>query len=107
MSATDPIFKTYVGIGLGMFDSGMSMLQACAEVTQLMGLGNQAFVTTVYTNVVGFAPSDVERDAFAGQLQGSGGTLSRGQLLEMAAGIGLNETNIGLVALQQNGVAFV
>ena len=49
----------------------------------------------------------MERDAFVGQLQGSGGTLSQGQLLEMAAGIGLNETNIGLVALQQNGVAFV
>lgn len=49
----------------------------------------------------------MERDAFVGQLQGSGGTLSQGQLPEMAAGIGLNEINIGLVGLQQGGVAFV
>lgn len=107
MSATDPAFATYVGIGLGMFDGGMSMLQACVEVTQLMGLSNEAFVTRVYTNVVGGAPSDADRDSYVGQLQGSGGTLSQGQLLEMAAGIGLNEDNIGLVGLQQNGVAFV
>lgn len=107
MSATHPSFTTYVGIGIGMFDAGMSTLQACAEVTRIMGMTNQAFVTTVYTNVVGQAPSDADRDAFVGQLQGSGGTLSQAQLLEMAATIGLNETNIGLVGLQQSGVAFV
>ena len=106
MGATDPIFKSYVGIGLGMFDGGMSMLQGCAEVTQLMGLGNQAFVTRVYTNVVGGAPSDAERDFYVGQLQGDGGTLTQAQLLEMAANYVLNEGNIGLVGLQQNGVAF-
>ena len=106
LSPTDPVFRTYAGIGLGMFDAGTSMLQACVEVARIMGLSDQAFVTRVYTNVVGQAPSDADRDHYAGQLQGSGGAMSQGQLLEMAANTDLNATSIGLVGLQQSGVAF-
>jgi hypothetical protein len=107
MSAANPSYAAYVGIGLGMFDGGMSMLQACDQVAQIMGLGNQAFVTQVYTNLVGAAPSDAVRDQFAGQLLGSGGTMSQGQLLEMAATLDLNAVNVGLAGLQQTGVLFV
>jgi serralysin len=68
---------------------------------------NEAFVNTVYGNVVGNAPSDATRDFFVGLLQGSGGTMTQAELLALAADQPLNEGNISLVGLQQNGVEFV
>jgi hypothetical protein len=65
------------------------------------------FVNLVYRNVVGVAPTAAERAYFVGLLQGSGGTLTQAQLLEIAANYPLNETNINLVGLQQDGVAYV
>jgi Ca2+-binding RTX toxin-like protein len=94
----------YVGIGLNLFDAGTSMQQVCELVVQILGLSNTAFVTTVYTNVVGVAPSTQELNAFVGQLEG--GT-SQATLLELAATIELNELNINLVGLQASGVEFV
>jgi hypothetical protein len=69
-------------------------------------LSDTDFVTTVFTNVVGFAPDAVTRDGFVGLLQGSGGTTTQGQLLELAATVPLNEVNIDLAGLQQGGVEF-
>jgi len=64
-------------------------------------------VNTVYKNVVGALPSDAVRDSFVGLLQGSGGTMTQAQLLELAANAGANATNINLVGLQQSGAEFV
>jgi hypothetical protein len=97
----------WVGIGVDFFDSGMSLQEVCGLVAQLLGLGNTEFVTTVYTNVVGSAPSDAVRDSFVGLLQGSGGTMTQGDLLALAANTPVNETNIDIVGLQQDGVEFV
>ena len=97
----------WVGIGLGLFDSGISMQAVCELVAEILALSNTDFVTTVYANVVGSAPSNAVRDSYVGLLQGSGGTMTQGQLLAAAANAPINETNIGLVGLQQSGVEFV
>jgi Ca2+-binding RTX toxin-like protein len=103
-----------VGIGMRIFDSGLSMAQV-AELalgtdlwlTRAGSRSNVDFVNTVYENVVGTAPSDATRDFFVGLLQGSGGTMTQAGLLALAADQPLNEGNISLVGLQQNGVEFV
>ena len=96
----------WVGIGLELFDSGQSTEQVCQLVAQIMDLGDAAFVNTVFENVVGAPPSPAERDYFVGLLQGSGGTLTQGQLLDLAANVPLNAVNIDLIGLQQTGVEF-
>jgi Ca2+-binding RTX toxin-like protein len=104
----------FVGVGINLFDSGRSML----EVSQLAlgtalylslagSTSNEAFVNTVYKNVVGALPSDAVRDSFVGLLQGSGGTLTQAELLVLAANAAVNATNINLVGLQSSGVEFV
>jgi hypothetical protein len=70
-------------------------------------MSDTAFVTTVYTNVVGVAPDTATRDGFARMLQGSGGQMTQGQLLELAANIEQNAQQINLVGLQASGVEFV
>lgn len=98
----------WIGIGIDLFDQGMSVLQVSQLVIDVPGNpSNEALVTSIYTNVVGVAPSDAERQQFVGMMQGSGGAMSKAQLLEMAAMIDLNEINIGLVGLQTMGIEFV
>lgn len=98
----------WIGIGIDLFDQGMSVLQVSQLVIDVLGNpSNEALVNSIYTNVVGVAPSDAERQHFVGMMQGSGGNLSKAQLLEMAAMVDLNETNIGLVGLQTTGIEFV
>ena len=48
-----------------------------------------------------------DRDYFVGLLQGSGGSMTQAQLLEIAANADLNAVNINLVGLQASGVEFV
>jgi len=98
----------YVGIGLNLFDSGVSMLAVCQLVIGAMGNPtNVAFVNTVYQNVVGIPPPDSERALYVGLLQNSGGTMTQAELLMLAATAGVNEININLVGLQESGVEFV
>ena len=97
----------WVGTGLSFFDSGMSMLAVSERVVPILGLGNTAFVNTVYQNVVGVAPSAADRDYFVGLLVGSGGTMSQAELLVLAANTDPNAVNIDLVGLQQSGVEFI
>ena len=96
----------WMGIGLELFDGGMSMRAACELVAGLLGLGNTAFVRTVFTNVVGRAPTAAEQSPFVGMLQGSGGMLTQAQLLEIAATAPANDININLAGLMQTGVEF-
>jgi len=103
-----------VGVGISIFDQGLSLVQVAdlALGTDLYlslagSRSNVDFVNTVYRNVVGTLPSDATRDFFVGLLQGSGGTMTQAELLALAADQPLNEGNISLVGLQQNGVEFV
>ncbi|MDO9519954.1 MAG: hypothetical protein Q7L19_07075 [Pseudohongiella sp.] len=98
----------WVGVGLEIFGQGTSVLEVCQIVVGLMGNpSNEIFVNTVYNNVVGAPPSDAERQHFVGLLEGSGGTMTKAALLELAAFIDVNEANIGLVGLQSTGVEFI
>jgi hypothetical protein len=107
------ITPAFVGLGLDLFDAGRSMLEVC-QLALGTGLylslagssSNEAFVNTVYKNVVGALPSNAVRDSYVGLLQGSGGTMTQAQLLELAANAGVNATNINLVGLQQSGAEF-
>lgn len=107
------IIPEYVAIGLQLFDSGQSLLSVSELVVnsalfQSMtgSSSNEAFVNHVYRNVVGALPSESERDLYVGMLKGSGGTLTQAELLTLAANATINETNIDLVGLVQNGVEF-
>jgi len=98
----------YVGIGLSLFDSDMSMLAVCQLVIGAIGNPtNVDFVNTVYQNVVGVLPSVGERDFYVGLLQGSGGTMTQAELLVLAANADVNAVNINLVGLQQSGAEFI
>lgn len=108
------ITPQFVGIGLYLFDNGMSVPDACALVIgtplfqSLAGSSsNEAFVNLVFQNVVGFAPSDAQRALFVGMLEGSGGSMTQAQLLELAANHPFNAVNINLTGLQESGVEFV
>lgn len=97
----------YVGIGLNLFDSGQSMLQVAQLVIGVLGNpSNGDFVDKIFQNVVGVAPSAAEHDFYVGLLQGSGGSFTQAELLEIAANSEVNATNIDLVGLQQSGVVF-
>jgi len=108
------LIPEYVGIGLDLFDGGMSMLEVCqlalgtSLYLSLAGTAsNVDFVNTVYENVVGAPPSQGERDFYVGLLQGSGGSMTQADLLVLAANADVNATNINLIGLQQTGVEFV
>ena len=98
----------WVGIGLDLFDSGMTLLQVCELVIGVLGHpSNEAFVETVYENVIGAAPSQGDRDFYVGLLIGSGGPYTQAQLLEIAADSSITAERVELVGLQQTGVEFV
>lgn len=84
------------------------MLAVCQVAVNAMGSPtNEAFVDTIYANVVGTPPSAAQRDFYVGMLQGSGGAMTQAELLMFAANTDANALNIDLVGLQQAGVAFV
>lgn len=108
------LIPDYVGIGLGLFDGGMSMDEVCALVLRtpaFMALSgtqsNVEFVNLVYKNVTDNLPSTVERDFYVNMLQGSGGTMSQAELLKLAALSETNLTHIGLVGMQTTGIEYV
>ncbi len=97
----------WVGEGIRLFDQGLSLRQVAQLVIDVLGNpGNEALVTSLYTHVAGAAPTPAEVQHFVGMMEGSGGSLSKAELLEMAALVELNEVNIGLVGLQSTGVEF-
>jgi len=99
--------REWVGAGLSLFDGGTSLQSICGLVVNMMGLDNTAFVDTVYRNVVGVSPTASQRALHVGLLQGSGGSMTQAQLLEIAAFTDLNAQSINLVGLQQSGVEYL
>lgn len=100
-----------VGQGLALMDQGMSgaALAALALQTpqylQRAGSGSHAdFVRLVYTNVMGQAPSEAELNAYVQQLQG--GQISQADLALLAASTAQLAAQIGLVGLQEQGLAY-
>ena len=100
----------FVGIGISLFDAGMS-LQQVAELAlgssvflQLAGSrSNAAVVTQLYRSVVGVTPPAADLNVFVGMLNGG---MSQANLLVLAANTDLNAQHIDLVGLTQTGIGF-
>ncbi|MDA9367156.1 hypothetical protein N9R40_00705, partial [bacterium] len=100
-SIEDPAF---VGLVIGLLDDGMSFDElAVAAIDALSLQSNDALVTTLWTNIVGVAPSDSEKASVIALLD-SGTTPA--ELVRLAAFNEVNESNVDLVGLAQRGLEF-
>jgi len=97
----------YVGAGLQLFDSKHSLHDVAELAAKAMGVDDSTFIDTVYKNVVGTLPTHEGHDFYESLLQDHGGTMSRGDLLALAAGTDANAQQIDLVGLQHSGVDYV
>lgn len=96
--------KQYVGIGLDLLDKGMSYdTLAGLALGVAQATTNDQIVTTLWTNVVGSAPSANDKAPFIKLLQDG---LSAGALAHLAADTSLNTNNINLVGLAQTGIEY-
>jgi hypothetical protein len=97
--------KEYVGVGLDLLDKGMSYSELGALALKAVGLTtSDQIVTTLWTNIVGSAPSAAEKAPFIEMLENG---FSRGEFVKLAAETPLNSTNIGLVGLAQTGIDYI
>lgn len=98
--------KTYVGVGLGFVDSGMSYEALSALALSVAGRSSSTDVCALlWRNVVGSAPSAPDIAPFVAMLDT--GQMSIGSLTVLAANTTLNAVNIGLVGLSQTGVEYI
>jgi serralysin len=98
----------YVGAGLSLFDAGYSLHEVAELAAKAMSVDdNDAFVDTVYKNVVGAAPTQEIHDYLESLLHDHGGTMTRGDLLAFAAHTDSNAQQIDLTGLQQTGIEYV
>jgi Ca2+-binding RTX toxin-like protein len=96
--------KEYVGIGLDLLDKGMSHdTLAGLALNAAKATTNDQIVTTLWTNVVGSAPSAADKAPFIKMLEDG---MTPGALAQMAADTSINTTNINLVGLAQTGIDF-
>jgi serralysin len=95
---------TYVGIGLSYTDKGMSYSDLGALALSAVGVNsNDAIVTTLWRNVVGFNPSTADKAPFVKMLADG---MKAGDLVVLAADTAFNTSNIGLVGLVQTGIEY-
>lgn len=95
---------THVGIGLSYTDKGMSYSDLGALALSAVGAStNDAIVTTLWRNVVGFNPSAAEKAPFIKMLADG---MKAGDLVVLAADTASNTANIGLVGLIQTGIEY-
>jgi serralysin len=95
---------SYVGIGLSYTDKGMSYSDLGTLALSAVGATtNDAIVTTLWRNVVGFNPSEADKAPFIKMLADG---MKAGDLVVLAADTAFNTTNIGLVGLIQTGIEY-
>lgn len=100
--------KVYAGIGLSLLDDGMSY-EALMQLAINVALGanatnHTAVVDLLYENVVGFKPSAAEETYFVELLDS--GAYTAASIGIVAAENALNQANIDLVGLSQDGLAY-
>lgn len=97
--------QEYAGIGLFFSDGGMSDVDLGALALEAAGATTHPeIVERLWTNVVGYAPSDDEARPFIAMLDDG---MTSGELAMLAGDTDLNLANIDFVGLQQTGLAFV
>jgi hypothetical protein len=93
-----------VGLVVGLLDDGMSFDELAVAAIEALSLqSNDALVTTLWTNIVGAAPSESDKASVIALLD-SGTTPT--ELIRLAAYNEANETNVDLVGLAQRGLEF-
>jgi serralysin len=99
--------RELVGIGLGLFDSGMTYEQvASLAVGSALGShSNTDFVNHVYSNIFGVLPSPSELLAFVEMLEAQVHTQT--SLAMLAAEHALNLQNINLAGLAETGLEYI
>jgi hypothetical protein len=96
--------KEYVGIGLDLLDKGMNYeTLAGLALNAAKATTNDQIVTTLWTNVVGSAPSAADKAPFIKMLEDG---MTPGALAQMAADTSINTNNINLVGLAQTGIEY-
>ena len=96
--------KAFVGIGLSYVDKGMNYSDLAALALNAAGSTTpDQIVTTLWTNVIGSAPSAADKAPFI-QMLASGTKV--GDLAVMAADTSFNTTNINLTGLAQTGIEY-
>jgi Ca2+-binding RTX toxin-like protein len=96
---------TIVGIGLSYADKGMGYSDLGALALGAVGARtNDAIVSTLWRNVVGFEATFEIKAPFIKMLEDG---LKPGDFVVMAADHLLNATNIGLVGLAQTGIEYI
>jgi hypothetical protein len=99
--------KQYFGIGLGLFDGGMSFTNVCqlAVGTGLISApDNASFVKAVWQNVMGFVIDATSLNTYVGLL--NNGTYTQASLLAIAATTSINQNHVNLIGLAQTGVEY-
>ena len=100
--------KSYVGIGLGYLDSGMSyanLMQLAIDANFGRRGSNSDVVKLLYTNVVGSAPDAATLASYKSLLDK--GTYTQATLGVLAADTFENTTNINLIGLAKTGVEYL
>ena len=102
----DHVQPALAGVGISLFDQGMSMRDVAAIALGAMDghMSNQEFVTALYTNVVGQAPDSASLTYYMDMLDH--GT-SMTDMLMLAANSDANAQHIGLVGMMINGLEYV
>jgi hypothetical protein len=96
--------KTFVGIGLSYVDKGMSYSDLATLALNAAGSTTpDQIVTTLWTNVIGSAPSATDKAPYI-QMLASGTKV--GDLAVLAADTSFNTTNINLTGLAQTGIEY-
>lgn len=92
------------GIGLSYADKGMSYSDLGALALNAVGAStNDAIVSTLWKNVLGFNASAADKAPFIKMLSDG---MKPGDLVVLAADTSFNTNNIGLVGLVQTGVEY-
>lgn len=91
----------YVGIGLQLFDGGETMVEVAQRIVDanLLPGSDEAFVGALWLNVMGTPVGAATRDYLTGLLNSRGGSLSRADLLVIAAESQANVDQVGLAGL--------
>jgi Ca2+-binding RTX toxin-like protein len=95
----------YVGLGLSFLDKGMSFSDLGALALSAVGATtNDAVVSTLWRNVIGFEPSLADKDPYIKMLNAG---MKVGDLVVLAADTSFNIKNINLVGLAQTGIEYL
>jgi len=100
----------YFSIGVHFFDNNATIAEIATLIDDLgliesmVGQSNEAWVTHVYENVVGFQPNDAELALYTGYLDS--GYFNKADLLVLAQGVSLIDWQVNIAGLKYEGIEF-